>query len=623
MLEEMRQSAVERFLVSKSDANDQADVDGTRRVAGLDPDFHSVGESGSLHREDRILRRCIRPEGKEEKDESQDSISQEGTPEATDAVRSKQVRERIRLLPDNLDGHNDIASASRPSVTPLRGGGIPSALPAPELIMKMKRTFTIIAVVLLAACRAETPVDNGSGSSTGHGTNIQPGFNLMSPQQDIEIGKRSAEQVEEKLPLVRDPAVTEYVSNLGKRLAANAPGYKFPYEFHVADASDLNAFALPGGVIFLNRGVLETAKTEGEVAGVLAHEISHVALRHGTHQVSKAYLTQAGIGILGGVLGGHVGRGTGAIINVLGGFGLNALFLKNSRTAESEADVEGVQILARSGYDPVDMIHFFQTLETVDHRRVVNWLSDHPAPERRIQRLEQEAKLLQGSKPQTIDNTAFVAVKASLHGMPSAKPMSAIAETRGGDGGGRGGSIPVVRVEPPSATMRSYSSRGGLYSIDYPSNWQSYDDGQSGVTFAPKGGAGDVDGATEVVYGAIVNRYRPMSEETQKQKMEQGAITLQEAADDLIVQVRKTSPYLQPVEKSALSGGNLTRLRGKDPATGIDEQVSSVLKEEGGGDFVFMLFVTPQKDAVAYEPVLQGMAASMHSTGQPSTRDGW
>src|SRR5207244_5658631 len=158
--------------------------------------------------------------------------------------------------------------------------------------------------------------------------------------------------------------------------------------------SDINAFALPGGYVYLNRGVLEQARNEGEVAGVLAHEISHVALRHGTHQASKAYLAQAGIGILGGILGGKVGQGTADILNAVGGIGLNALFLKYSRDIETQADVRGSQILAASGYSPADMVGFFQTLERADTSKKTNWMSDHPAPPDRIARIQQEAKLL-------------------------------------------------------------------------------------------------------------------------------------------------------------------------------------------------------------------------------------
>src|SRR5438105_2841056 len=159
-------------------------------------------------------------------------------------------------------------------------------------------------------------------------TKVKPGFNLFSPQDDLQIGAQSAAQAEQQLPILRDAEVQSYVDRIGQRLAANAGGPNFQYQFRVVNASDINAFALPGGYIYVNRGVLDQSHNEGEVAGVLAHEISHVALRHGTHQASKAYAAQAGISILSGILGGRLGQGTADIINAVGGIGMNALFLK-------------------------------------------------------------------------------------------------------------------------------------------------------------------------------------------------------------------------------------------------------------------------------------------------------
>src|SRR5215212_7626732 len=114
-------------------------------------------------------------------------------------------------------------------------------------------------------------------------TKVNPGWNMFSAQQDVEIGQQSAVQAEQQMPIVRDTDVEQYVNRIGQKLAANAGGPQFQYRFRVVNASDINAFALPGGYIYLNRGVLENARNEGEVAGVIAHEISHVELRHGTH----------------------------------------------------------------------------------------------------------------------------------------------------------------------------------------------------------------------------------------------------------------------------------------------------------------------------------------------------
>src|SRR3954470_18448443 len=242
-------------------------------------------------------------------------------------------------------------------------------------------TIALVTVLMLSAGIADAQ------------TKIKSGFNLFSPQDDVNVGQQSAVQAEQQLPILNDAQTNAYLNRIGQRLAANAGGPQFQYRFKVVNASDINAFALPGGFVYVNRGVLDQARNEGEVAGVLAHEISHVSLRHGTHQASKAYLAQAGIGILGGILGGKVGQQTADIINTVGGIGLNALFLKYSRDLESQADVRGAQILAATGYSPADMVSFFHTLERVDTSKKTNWLSDHPAPPDRIARIEKEAAM--------------------------------------------------------------------------------------------------------------------------------------------------------------------------------------------------------------------------------------
>src|SRR5438105_4219099 len=115
-------------------------------------------------------------------------------------------------------------------------------------------------------------------------TSVRPGFNLFTPEQDVELGRESAAEVERQVPIVKDSSTERYVSGIGKRLAAVAPGPKFPYEFKVTNLSDVNAFALPGGFMYVNRGLIEFVPTEGQLAGVMAHEMSHVALRHQTNQ---------------------------------------------------------------------------------------------------------------------------------------------------------------------------------------------------------------------------------------------------------------------------------------------------------------------------------------------------
>src|SRR2546425_6419077 len=169
---------------------------------------------------------------------------------------------------------------------------------------------------------------------------FKPGFNLVSPKADVQLGRESSADADKKLPLVNDPELVWYVNDLGKRLAQFAPvNSDYPWTFKVVNSKEINAFALPGGFIYVNRGALEAAENEAQIAGVMAHEIGHVVMRHGTHQASQALLTTAPLMILGGALeqsSGLVGR-----LAELGiGFGVNSVLLKNSRTAESQRSEE-------------------------------------------------------------------------------------------------------------------------------------------------------------------------------------------------------------------------------------------------------------------------------------------
>jgi predicted Zn-dependent protease len=234
-----------------------------------------------------------------------------------------------------------------------------------------------VAVLVLAILIAPLPAA---------AQNLRPGFNIFSPQQDYEIGRKSAIVPNRRLPTYTDARITR----IGRRLAPTAPGTRFPYEFRVINDPSINAFALPGGFIYVNRGALNAARSEDEVAAILAHEIAHVALRHGTNQASKAYIVQTGLNFITGLLGGESQSRIAQVMGMIGGFGLNTLFLKHNRSAESEADLLGVRMMSAAGYNPYGMIHFLQTIQRHSNRRSVEFLSSHPNPENRIADLERE-----------------------------------------------------------------------------------------------------------------------------------------------------------------------------------------------------------------------------------------
>jgi Zn-dependent protease with chaperone function len=459
-------------------------------------------------------------------------------------------------------------------------------------------------------------------------TKIKAGFNLFSAQDDINVGQQSATAAERQLPMLNDAQTNAYLNRIGQRLAANAGGPQFQYHFRVVNQSDINAFALPGGFVYVNRGVIDTAANEGELAGVVAHEISHVALRHGTHQASKAYLAQAGISILGGILGGHVGAGAAQIINTVGGIGLNAVFLKYSRDLETQADIRGAQIMAASGYNPGEMVAFFQKLERVDTSKKTNWLSDHPAPPDRVARIQQEQRMLHVNGTAATNVAELQGVQSRMRGYGAAPSSGQIARQAAAQSPSRGratGSAPVaVNVPAPSTSMKTYVNPTRLYSVSVPSNWQVYQQGNTGATFAPQGGIGTVNGQSDVVVGAIINHYDPFGnaqgngfQGSSSGGGYMGNVTLQDATDDLIATVQRSSPYLQVINGSKkqmnVNGGTAlsAAMRGRDPNTGLDERITVVTRQLSDEHLVYLLFITPERDASGYANVLNTMVGSL------------
>jgi hypothetical protein len=447
-------------------------------------------------------------------------------------------------------------------------------------------------------------------------TKVQPGFNVFSVDQDVEIGRQSAGEVERQLPILRDASAQQYVSRIGQRLAAAAPGAKYPYQFKVVNVSDVNAFALPGGFMYINRGLIETAQNEGQLAGVMAHEMSHVALRHGTNQASKAYLAQAGLGVLGGLFGGG---NMGQIIGAVGGFGLNAVFLKFSRNAEQQADIVGSQIMAKAGYDPIDMVKMFQILEQKAGRepsKLERFFSDHPAPGDRANRIEEEAKLL-NARPQAPVGD-FRQVRASLNSMPPASSMQAVASHQQPSGTSSGRQqAGTIQIERPSGRFKTFEPRNGLFQIQYPDNWKPYES-EAGVTLLPNGGSVETDQGNQIVYGVIVSHYVPF-EGSMGSVSRQGGTSrqrLQEATQDLLNQLSQNNSHLR-VSGSArpenIDGreGLSVLLTGDSPVTGKQERVQLFTRELNDQHVVYCLFIAPGESYGALNSTFERMIGSL------------
>jgi beta-barrel assembly-enhancing protease len=215
---------------------------------------------------------------------------------------------------------------------------------------------------------------------------------LVSVEEEIEIGRAANEQARKQMPEFKDSTVTRYVRDIGKRLVRAAPGAKYPYSFVVADLPEINAFSLPGGPVWINRGVLSRAANESQVASVLAHEVAHIAMRHGADRLTQGMVARWGLGLLGALLGNTGGAGTAqAAASMLTG----GVFLKFNRAEEREADEVGMTILTRSGWSGRGMVELFQMLAREakrDGSSMNAFLSSHPSPQDRIDNLSTQMK---------------------------------------------------------------------------------------------------------------------------------------------------------------------------------------------------------------------------------------
>jgi predicted Zn-dependent protease len=249
-------------------------------------------------------------------------------------------------------------------------------------------------------------------------TTITAPKNKYSPADDVQAGREAAAQVEKELPILRDETVTAYVDTIGRRILSATPSKyrhaEFRYTFKVVDAKEINAFALPGGPTYFNSGMIIAAGNEAQVAGVMAHEISHVLLRHGTAQATKA--TPYALGQLAGaILGAIVGGKKGELITEGTQLGIGAAFLRFPREYEKQADLLGAQLMARAGYDPREMANMFRTIAASSGSGGPEWLSDHPDPGNRYEYVMEEAARLRVRHP--VAATAdFQAIRQRLMG---------------------------------------------------------------------------------------------------------------------------------------------------------------------------------------------------------------
>lgn len=242
--------------------------------------------------------------------------------------------------------------------------------------------------------------------------NVGKGMNFYSLEKEIALGKTLAQQVEQQSRVINDPVITEYVNRIGQNIVRNSDA-QVPFTIKVLDSDEVNAFALPGGFFYVNTGLIREADTESELAGVMAHEIAHVAARHGTKNASKAELANwASLPLI--FLGGPIGYGVRSAAGLL----LPLQFLKFSRSAEREADYLGLQYLYKAGYDPKSYVDFFEKIQAKEKSRpgsLAKAFSTHPPTPDRIEAAQSEINtILPGKDEYMVTSSEFDVVSDRL-----------------------------------------------------------------------------------------------------------------------------------------------------------------------------------------------------------------
>jgi hypothetical protein len=458
--------------------------------------------------------------------------------------------------------------------------------------------------------------------------------NPFTPQQEVTEGSKVAAQVYKQMPVLpeSDP-VSLYVAQLGAHLVTHAPGLKWPYSFHVVASSDVNAFALPGGAIFINLGTIQAAETEAQLAGVLAHETSHVVLRHATCNMKKQQATNimAGLGQLAsGILLGDGAAGQAAQAVIGGGAGLYGL--RMSRDDEKQADLLGTDILYNSGYDPRGLPQFFEIIQGKYGAGGAQILTDHPNPGNRTEYVNQEIDTLPRLTNPMLTSAAF----KRAHELALKEPTLTAQQIKDGvwkNGNYAAGpqanpvSSPAVDDASPSqygadgpvALSRSQLGigsrltpyQGANFRMNYPSPWQVTGATNAGATLAPPGGFG----AFGLAYGAVVGT-------VQAKAAIMDADSLANATAQLAQQLSQQNGGLQQVgglQTLKLSGqmANTLEFRGRSPVvqngTTLPEREWLVTTASQDGDLHYIVFVSPEPDFAQLRPLF----VSMMNTFQP------
>ena len=447
-----------------------------------------------------------------------------------------------------------------------------------------------------------------------------PGHPRMSRDQQMKLGLQAAAQVYQQMPVLPDSSPeTQYIQALGKRLVAVIPKDRtWPYQFHVVAQKEVNAFALPGGPMFVNIGTITAVDNEAELAGVMAHEMGHVYMQHSAKQASKSEIANV-LGAIAGAVGGPAAQ---AGIQI----GAGTLLLKYSRTDESQADAFGAIVLWKVHYNPIALADFFRKL-AANGGNGPQFLSDHPNPGNREQAIQ---NLAHSWPPENYlpDSPQFASVRAhagtvhaytaqeiaagAKNGRWQAENSKNGARFPGAAANGNGAPSTMVPAAPISAIQPSgkfQSANVDEATVDRPDNWQVIPGQQSSVTIAPRAG---VSGGA-VAFGVVIQSVTlPGGSEASPQQVTSAiAQTLQSGDANM-----KQDGNIDPITVGGAAAGTV-QLTTVSPMPGPDGKAQPerdwlVAVPRGGGKAIYFVFVAPQANFDQLKPTFEHMLSSIH-----------
>jgi Zn-dependent protease with chaperone function len=419
-------------------------------------------------------------------------------------------------------------------------------------------------------------------------------INFFSLSQDIEIGSESAKEAERSVSLVASTTLPHrHVSAIARRVAQNRSLPALKYRFHIVNSDDINSVGFPGGAIYINRGLLEIASTDDEVAAVVAHEVSHVASRHGTVQLSRQLLAQNPIAIAAGVPPSQVWKEE---ITKLGiALGMDVPFLRYTREQELEAGVMAVRLMAEARYDPEAFRTFLEKIheaQSSDAPRALAFAFNHPQSQTLSPEIAEQIEQLATSTVRARASAEFRAFRSALSRLPAAPAKAA----------------DVLEADTPSGALPNvFTHPMDYYRLSYPSGWQVMRTGPHGAMIAPTDGVQSSRNGNDLTHGVMFDLFDI--------SVPDRSLTLEQATNRLIVFLRQRNPSLRIVPGAQTQmlvsdePGLRTVLIGRSEASSLPEVVWVVTRLYYQSLF-YMVFVAPEDAFPIYQPVFEQMIRS-------------